>query len=139
MNEGIQSIEQSVQQTVDSARAEVQTVAAEMAVELAVPAGTRLPEDSCWRRRSPHADAVADPQTRQSGEQGMSDNEDSFMSHLIELRDRMIRALLSIPIVFLCLFPWAKDCIHARPAALATLPKRGQMIATDVVGVFRCR
>ena len=35
----------------------------------------------------------------------MSDNEDSFMSHLIELRDRMIRALLSILIVFLCLFP----------------------------------
>lgn len=67
----------------------------------------------------------------------MSDNEDSFMSHLIELRDRMIRALLSILIVFLCLFPWAKELysLLAQPL-LATLPKGGQMIATDVVGVF---
>ena len=67
----------------------------------------------------------------------MNDNEDSFMSHLIELRDRLIRALLSILIVFLCLFPWAKELysLLAQPL-LATLPKGGQMIATDVVGVF---
>ena len=30
--------------------------------------------------------------------------EDSFLSHLVELRDRLIRAMLSILIVFLCLF-----------------------------------
>ena len=67
----------------------------------------------------------------------MSDNEESFMSHLIELRDRLIRALLAILIVFLCLFPWAKElyALLAQPL-LDTLPKGGQMIATDVVGVF---
>jgi len=39
--------------------------------------------------------------------------------------------------VFLCLFPWAKDlyAILAQPL-LASLPQGGQMIATDVVGVF---
>ena len=64
-------------------------------------------------------------------------SEASFLSHLIELRDRLVRALLAVLIVFLCLFPWAKDlyALLAQPL-LATLPKGGQMIATDVVGVF---
>ena len=64
-------------------------------------------------------------------------HEDSFMSHLIELRDRFIRALLAILIVFVCLFPWAKELYNllAQPL-LASLPQGGQMIATDVVGVF---
>lgn len=59
------------------------------------------------------------------------------MSHLIELRDRLLRAILAVVLVFLCLFPWAKDLysLLARPLLLA-LPQGGQMIATDVVGVF---
>jgi sec-independent protein translocase protein TatC len=63
--------------------------------------------------------------------------EDSFLSHLVELRDRLIRALLAIGIVFICLFPWAKElyALLAQPL-LATLPQGGQMIATDVIGVF---
>jgi sec-independent protein translocase protein TatC len=63
--------------------------------------------------------------------------QDTFISHLIELRDRMLRGLLAVTIVFLCLFPWAKDLytILAQPL-LAVLPAGGQMIATDVVGVF---
>lgn len=63
--------------------------------------------------------------------------QDTFISHLIELRDRMLRGLLAVAIIFLCLFPWAKDLytILAHPL-LAVLPAGGQMIATDVVGVF---
>ena len=63
--------------------------------------------------------------------------EESFLSHLVELRNRLIRALLSIAVVFLCLFPWAKDLysLLAQPL-LSKLPSGGQMIATDVVGVF---
>lgn len=63
--------------------------------------------------------------------------EASFISHLVELRDRLIRALLSVLIIFVCLFPWSKDLytLLANPL-LATLPAGGQMIATDVVGVF---
>ena len=63
--------------------------------------------------------------------------QDTFISHLIELRDRLLRGLLALTIVFLCLFPWAKDLytLLAQPL-LAVLPKGGQMIATDVVGVF---
>ena len=67
----------------------------------------------------------------------MNQPEDSFLSHLFELRDRLIRALLSIGIVFICLFPWAKElyALLAQPL-LEKLPVGGQMIATDVVGVF---
>ena len=67
----------------------------------------------------------------------MIQSEESFFSHLVELRDRLIRALLSIGIVFICLFPWAKELytLLAQPL-LSHLPIGGQMIATDVVGVF---
>jgi len=67
----------------------------------------------------------------------MIHTEESFLSHLFELRDRLIRILLSIGIVFICLFPWAKDlyALLALPM-LRALPSGGQMIATDVVGVF---
>ncbi len=63
--------------------------------------------------------------------------EQSFISHLMELRSRLIRALLALLVVFVCLFPWSKDLYSLMAAPLlATLPKGGQMIATDVVGVF---
>lgn len=63
--------------------------------------------------------------------------EQSFISHLMELRSRLIRALLALLVVFVCLFPWSKELYSLMAAPLlATLPKGGQMIATDVVGVF---
>ena len=71
------------------------------------------------------------------GEQRMDLPEESFLSHLVELRNRLIRALLSVVVVFLCLVSWAKDLysLLAQPL-LDKLPQGGQMIATDVVGVF---
>ena len=67
----------------------------------------------------------------------MSDIQENFISHLVELRNRLIRAIAAVLIVFICLFPWAKDlyALLAQPL-LAALPQGGQMIATDVVGVF---
>lgn len=74
-----------------------------------------------------------------SAEQPDAPNEiqEGFISHLIELRDRLIRSIAAVLIVFVCLFPWAKDlyALLAQPL-LAALPQGGQMIATDVVGVF---
>ncbi len=65
------------------------------------------------------------------------DSQETFISHLVELRDRLIRALIALGVAFVCLFPWSKElyAILAQPL-LAVLPKGGQMIATDVVGVF---
>jgi sec-independent protein translocase protein TatC len=62
---------------------------------------------------------------------------DSFMSHLIELRDRLLRCIVALLIVFIALFPWASDiyAMVAKPM-LAALPNSGQMIATGVVTTF---
>jgi len=67
----------------------------------------------------------------------MSDQQETFFSHLLELRARLIRAILSILLVFLCLVWWAKDlyALLAQPL-LQVLPVGGKMISTDVVGVF---
>lgn len=67
----------------------------------------------------------------------MEETQESFISHLVELRDRVIRALVAILVVFLALVNWARD-IYTLLAApmLAALPEGGSMIATDVVGAF---
>lgn len=67
----------------------------------------------------------------------MSDAENSFVSHLIEMRDRLLRAVLAVVIIFIILFPWAQDlyALLAKPL-LAALPKGGQMIATEVTTPF---
>ncbi len=61
----------------------------------------------------------------------------TLIEHLVELRTRIIRAALAVLIVFLVLFPWSRDwyALLAEPM-IAALPQGGQMIATDVVGVF---
>jgi sec-independent protein translocase protein TatC len=63
--------------------------------------------------------------------------EETFISHLVELRDRLLRIIGATLLVFLILFYWASDIytLLARPL-LAALPSDGKMIATDVVGVF---
>ena len=61
----------------------------------------------------------------------------TLIEHLVELRTRIIRASLAVLVVFVVLFPWARDwyALLAEPM-IAALPQGGQMIATDVVGVF---
>jgi len=63
--------------------------------------------------------------------------QETFISHLMELRDRLLRSIVAVVIVLLCLFPWAKD-IYALLAAplLRVLPAGATMIATDVTGTF---
>ena len=63
--------------------------------------------------------------------------QDTFISHLVELRDRLLRAIIATVIVLLCLLPFAKD-IYAVLAAplLKVLPAGATMIATDVTGTF---
>jgi len=63
--------------------------------------------------------------------------QESFLSHLFELRDRVIKAGLAIIIVFIGLVYWAPDIFHlfAQPL-LQALPVGGKMIVTDVTGSF---
>jgi sec-independent protein translocase protein TatC len=63
--------------------------------------------------------------------------QESFLSHLFELRDRVIKSALAIIAVFLCLVYWAPEIFHlfAQPL-LKALPAGGKMIVTDVTGSF---
>src|SRR5512140_2617447 len=63
--------------------------------------------------------------------------QETFLSHLIELRTRLLRAIIAVVVVLLCLFPFAKD-IYAVLAAplLKALPRGSTMIATDVTTTF---
>lgn len=63
--------------------------------------------------------------------------ETSLVSHLIELRDRLIRIFLSVLVVFLCIFPFSEDLftLVAQPL-LNELPENSTMIATQVASPF---
>lgn len=64
-------------------------------------------------------------------------SEDTFISHLMELRDRLLRALGAFAIVLLCLVPWASELydLLAHPMMRA-LPEGTKMIATGVITPF---
>jgi sec-independent protein translocase protein TatC len=65
------------------------------------------------------------------------DTSDTFISHLIELRDRLLRIVAGIVLAFICLFPFANKIysLLANPL-LSQLPQGGQMIATAVTTPF---
>jgi sec-independent protein translocase protein TatC len=65
------------------------------------------------------------------------DTQESFLSHLIELRTRLVRSIIAVVVVLICLFPFAKNiyAILAEPL-LRVLPHGSTMIATDVTGTF---
>ncbi|MGZ5607910.1 MAG: twin-arginine translocase subunit TatC [Methylobacter sp.] len=65
------------------------------------------------------------------------DGEQSFISHLIELRNRVLRAVLCVLVVFLALASYANE-IYSMLAGplLQHMPKNSTMIAIDVASPF---
>jgi len=70
---------------------------------------------------------------REAGEGG----EQSFISHLIELRERLLKAVVAVLVVLLVLLPFADRLYHfiAEPL-LQRLPRGSQMVAIDVASPF---
>ena len=72
----------------------------------------------------------------------MSDQESTdqplpLVTHLTELRDKLLRALLAVLLVFICLFPFANDIYTFVSEPLrALLPAGATMIATEVASPF---
>ena len=63
--------------------------------------------------------------------------EQSFIEHLTELRNRLLRAVAAVLVVFLVLIPFATDLYGwlAQPL-LRHLPSGGQLVAIEVAGPF---
>ncbi len=68
---------------------------------------------------------------------GLSEGMKGFLSHLIELRDRLLRSVLAVIVLMVLLFPWASDLFHlfATPV-LNSLPEGQNMIATGAISPF---
>lgn len=63
--------------------------------------------------------------------------EQPFVSHLLELRDRLLRAVAVVALFFLGLFPFANDIyIWVASPLMAHLPEGTSMIATEVASPF---
>ncbi len=65
--------------------------------------------------------------------------EESFISHLVELRDRLLRSLIAIGVVFggLCLYPGPGEIYDLLALPLTqTLPEGAKMVAIGVITPF---
>lgn len=70
-------------------------------------------------------------------EQETADQEQPFLSHLVELRDRLLRSIVGILLVFLGLFPFANEIyVFVAGPLQAQLPEGARMIATEVASPF---
>jgi sec-independent protein translocase protein TatC len=72
-----------------------------------------------------------------SDQQQTESGSDTFISHLVELRNRIMKASAAVIVVFLCLMPWAGRIydLLAHPMMVA-LPEGSKMIATGVITPF---
>jgi sec-independent protein translocase protein TatC len=79
---------------------------------------------------------MTSPATQGQPDDGLG-GEQPFLSHLVELRDRLLRMVVAILLVFLVLFPFANEIytFMAEPIR-AQLPEGSQMIATQVASPF---
>lgn len=66
-----------------------------------------------------------------------TDNQQPLISHLVELRDRLLRGIVAVLIIAACLLPFSNDLYHflAEPL-LRHLPESSTMIATEVASPF---
>ena len=70
-------------------------------------------------------------------EQDSTDQPLPLVVHLTELRDKLLRALLAVLVMFICLFPFANDIYTFVSEPLrALLPEGATMIATEVASPF---
>ncbi len=63
--------------------------------------------------------------------------EQPFVSHLLELRDRLLRAVIAVGVIFASLFYFSNDIYQLVAGPLmAHLPEGSSMIATEVASPF---
>ena len=74
---------------------------------------------------------------QQDSDQPIDNKEQSLLEHLIELRDRLLRMVIAVLLLFLVLFPFSEQIFStvAQPL-LALMPEGTSMIATSVTSPF---
>ena len=64
------------------------------------------------------------------------EEEQGFLSHLVELRDRLLKSILAVGVLFLALFAFSNDIYNWLAKPLLRYLPDGQMIAIDVAAPF---
>lgn len=89
---------------------------------------------------APGESSVSEEQKNKTEENvlGKKENQElGFIGHLMELRDRLLRSVIVIILIFLCAFPFANEIYHILALPLVSnLPEGGSMIATGVISPF---
>ncbi len=63
--------------------------------------------------------------------------EGTLVSHLLELRDRLLRSILSVILIFICLVPFANELyVYLADPLMSALPEGNSMISTEPHGPF---
>lgn len=66
-----------------------------------------------------------------------TDKQQPLLSHLVELRDRLLRGVLAVVVIAACLLPFSNDLYHfLSEPLLRHLPETSTMIATEVASPF---
>jgi len=66
-----------------------------------------------------------------------ADKQQPLISHLIELRDRLLRSILAVAVITVCLLPFSNDLYSfISEPLLKHLPETSTMIATEVASTF---
>lgn len=66
-----------------------------------------------------------------------TDSQQQLISHLIELRDRLLRGILAVLVIAVILLPFSNDLYHfLSEPLLRHLPETSSMIATEVASPF---
>lgn len=74
-----------------------------------------------------------DPHQEEEEEQAQA----PLMEHLIELRSRLMKAIIATLVVFLCLYPFSNQIYEfAAHPLMSIMPQHSQMIATEVTSPF---
>lgn len=67
----------------------------------------------------------------------MENDQQPLITHLVELRDRLLRGVLAVLLIALCLFPFSNDLyLFLSEPLLRHLPESSSMIATEVASPF---
>jgi|GEM_PF-391143 len=84
-----------------------------------------------WHRRKMEAEA------EEGGEGEEDDSTSGFLTHLVELRDRVMRMVLGIVVIFAILFPFRETFYtYLAEPLMAHLPEGTSMIAIEVASPF---
>ena len=75
--------------------------------------------------------------TKNNPQGAETDKEQSFISHLVELRDRLLRSVIGVLVIFIVLFPFANPLYSFLSGPLTRhLPQGSSMIAIEVASPF---